>query len=109
MIYYNINILSLPYDPRLPSISRILHRRHQALLMNDPNAREYMAEPPMVTYTRGKNLRDLVFRAKVPGPLSDPNLQVFSSLVGQATAFTPRMLPPTPAPSPDSRCRLPST
>ncbi len=59
-------VLCLPYDPRLPPISSILARRHRALLANDPDAREYLASPPMVTYTRTKNLRDLVFRAQVP-------------------------------------------
>ena len=44
-------VLSLPYDPRLPSITKILHRRHCALLRNDPNAREYLEKPPMVCPT----------------------------------------------------------
>ena len=30
------------------------------------NAREYLPEPPLVTYTRSKNIRDLVFRAQIP-------------------------------------------
>ena len=59
-------VLSLPYDPRLPAIATILHRRHKALLANDRDAKEYLEKPPMVTYTRTKNLRDLVFRAQVP-------------------------------------------
>ena len=59
-------VLSLPYDPRLPGISAILHRRHRALLANDRDAQEYLKEPPMVTYTRTKNLRDLLIRAQVP-------------------------------------------
>jgi hypothetical protein len=59
-------VLSLPYDPRLPAISSILHRRHRALLSNDRDAQEYFELPPMVTYTRTKNLRDLLIRAQVP-------------------------------------------
>ena len=61
-------VFSLPYDPRLPSISQILRKKHRALLTHDADASEYMSEPPMVTYTRTKNIRDMVFRAKVPGP-----------------------------------------
>ena len=59
-------VLSMPYDPRLPSISSILKQRHRALLYNDVEARQYMLEPPLVMYTRTKNLRDILFRAKVP-------------------------------------------
>ena len=59
-------VFCLPYDPRLPGIAKILRKRHQALLSRDVDAREYFPEPPLVTYTRTKNLRDLVFRAQVP-------------------------------------------
>jgi hypothetical protein len=59
-------VLCLPYDPRLPPISSILAWRHWALLANDADAREYLASLPMVTYTRTKNLCNLVFRARVP-------------------------------------------
>ena len=59
-------VFCLPYDPRLPSIASILRKRHKALLSRDVDAREYFPEPPLVTYTRTKNLRDLVFRAQVP-------------------------------------------
>ena len=59
-------VLCLPYDPRLPGVANILRKRHTALLARDRDAREYMPEPPLVTYTRTKNIRDLVFRAQVP-------------------------------------------
>ena len=59
-------VLCLPYDPRLPSISAILKKRHRALLARDVDAREYLPKPPLVTYTRTKNIRDLIFRAQVP-------------------------------------------
>ena len=59
-------VFSLPYDPRLPGVSAILRKRHRALLARDVDAREYMPEPPLVTYTRTKNVRDLIFRAQVP-------------------------------------------
>ena len=59
-------VFCLPYDPRLPGVAAILRRRHRALLARDVDAREYLPEPPLVTYTRTKNIRDLVFRAQVP-------------------------------------------
>ena len=62
-------VFCLPYDPRLPGIAKILRKRHQALLSRDIDVREYFPEPPLVTYTRTKNLRDLVFRAQVPNLL----------------------------------------
>ena len=59
-------VFCLPYDPRLPGVASILRKRHRALLARDVDAREYLPEPPLVTYTRTKNIRDLVFRAQVP-------------------------------------------
>ena len=59
-------VFSVPYDPRLPGISGILKKRHKALLARDVDAREYFAQPPLVTFTRSKNLRDLLFRAQIP-------------------------------------------
>ena len=35
-------------------------------MARDFDAKEYMPQPPLVTYTRPKNLRDLIFRAQVP-------------------------------------------
>ena len=59
-------VFCLPYDPRLPGVAAILRKRHRALLARDMDAREYLPEPPLVTYTRTKNIRDLLFRAQVP-------------------------------------------
>ena len=50
-------VFCLPYDPRLPRVAAILRRRHRALLARDIDAREYLPEPPIVTYTRTKNIR----------------------------------------------------
>jgi hypothetical protein len=47
-------------------VSALLRHRQRALLSRDIDAREYFPEPPLVTYTRSKNLRDLVFRAQIP-------------------------------------------
>ena len=59
-------VFCLPYDPRLPGVAGLLRKRHKALLARDVDARQYFPEPPLVTYTRTKNIRDLIFRAQVP-------------------------------------------
>ena len=59
-------VFCMPYDPRLPGVAGILRKRHRALLARDVDAQEYFSEPPLVTYTRTKNIRDLIFRAQVP-------------------------------------------
>ena len=68
-------VFCLPYDARLPGISDILRRRHRALLANDVDAQEYFPDPPLVTYTRTKNLRDIIFRAQVPKIMRRPGLR----------------------------------
>jgi len=59
-------VFCMPYDPRLPPVTGILKKRHTALLARDVDAREYFPQPPLVTFTRSKNIRDIIFRAKVP-------------------------------------------
>ena len=61
-------VLSLPFDKRLPDIASLIHHRHQCLLDSDAEARHYMALPPMISFTRTKNLRDILIRAKLPPP-----------------------------------------
>lgn len=59
-------VLCLPFDKRLPDISKLIRHRHQCLLDRDVNASEYMPLPPMISFTRTKNVRDILVRAKVP-------------------------------------------
>ena len=59
-------VFCLPYNPRLPGVAAILKKRHQALLSRDIDAREYFPQAPLVTYTRTKNIGDLVFCAQLP-------------------------------------------
>ena len=68
-------VFCLPYDARLPGITDILRKRHKALLTNDVDAREYFPNPPLVTYTRTKNLRDIIFRAQIPKIMRRPGLR----------------------------------
>ena len=59
-------ILVIPYDKRLPNISKILHHRWKCMLDRDPTATLYMPLPPRVSYCKTSSLRDILVRAKVP-------------------------------------------
>ena len=59
-------VFCLAYDSGLRGVAAILRKRHRALLARYVDTREYLPEPPLVTYTRTNNIRDLVFRAQVP-------------------------------------------
>ena len=53
------------YHPSLPSISNIV-RKHWGVMTNeDPRLRRIFPKPSVVAYKRGKNLRDLLVRAKI--------------------------------------------
>ena len=58
-------ILRLQYDPRLPNISNILYRFWKVMTVN-PIMKKIFPEPPMVCWTRPKNLREYLIRAKLP-------------------------------------------
>ena len=59
-------VLVIPYDKRLPDISGVLKHRWECLVSRDPRVLDYMPKPPMVCYSRTKNLRDILIRSKVP-------------------------------------------
>ena len=58
-------ILSLTFDPRLPNISKILFR-HWSVLVKNPRIKRMFPNPPMICWTRPKNLREKLVRAKLP-------------------------------------------
>ena len=58
-------VLSLPYDPRLPHVSNILYRFWNVMTKN-PRLKRVFPNPPMVCWTRPKNLREYLVRAKLP-------------------------------------------
>ena len=49
-------------------VAGLVRHRHECLLDSDINAKEYMPLPPLVSWTRTKNLRDTLIRAKLPPP-----------------------------------------
>ena len=58
--------LVIPFDKRLPDISKVLRHRWQCLIDRDPKAKLYMPEPPRVGYSKTQSLKDILVRSKVP-------------------------------------------
>lgn len=58
-------VLSLQFDPRLPNISNILFRFWKVMTQN-PHLKRTFPEAPMICWTRPKNLRDFLIKAKLP-------------------------------------------
>lgn len=61
--------LVIPYHESLPKISSILNKHWRILCNKYPEAKTFMPNPPMVCYTRDKNLREILVRAKLPPPV----------------------------------------
>ena len=53
------------YDPRLPSITKIVHK-HWRTMSKDPYLQQVFSEPPRIAYKRPKNIKELIIRARVP-------------------------------------------
>ena len=53
------------HDPRLPSINKIIHKHYRSMTQ-DPYMAEVFPEPPLVAYTRPKNIRDFLIRDRLP-------------------------------------------
>ena len=60
----DMTALPIPYDPRLPNISSILHRFWKVMVSN-PRLKRIFPNPPMVCWSRPRNLKDILIRAKV--------------------------------------------
>ena len=62
------------HDPRLPSINNIIHKHYRSMIQ-DPYMAEVFPNPPLVAYTRPKNIRDKLIRAKLP-PKTRPKRKI---------------------------------
>ena len=60
-------VFVISYDPRLPSITKIVGR-HWRTMKQDPYLAEVFPLPPLVAYRRPPNIKDHLIRAKVPDP-----------------------------------------
>ena len=54
------------YDPRLPSVTKIVKKHWRTMISTDPHLREVYPLPPLVAYRRPPNIKDKIVRAKVP-------------------------------------------
>ena len=53
------------FHPSLPSISKIVRKHWKVMADDDPRLQRIFPKPSVVAYKRGKNLKDLLVRAKV--------------------------------------------
>ena len=67
-------VFALTFDPRLPSISSIIHRHWRSMTL-DPWMHEVFPAPPMVAFRRPTNLREKLVTAKLP-PTGRPKRKV---------------------------------
>lgn len=54
------------YDPRLPSISKILTQNWKVMVETDGRLLKAFPKPPMVCYKRPPNIKDMLCRSKLP-------------------------------------------
>ena len=54
------------FDKRLPDISGIMKRNYEVMVGDDKRLKNVFGAPPMVCYSRGRNNRELLCRAKLP-------------------------------------------
>ena len=60
------------YDPRLPNITDITLKHWRSMTTEDPYLSEVFSDPPLISYKRQKNIKDLTVNAKVPTPQLRP-------------------------------------
>ena len=64
MAAYKIMPFVTQYNPSVPNLKNILMSKWH-LIENQPLLREIYREPPLVSYRRGKSLKDILVRAKL--------------------------------------------
>ena len=69
-------IFVVTFDPRLPSIGKILKKHWRTMVTNDPSLKETFPEPPLVAYRRPKSIRDKLIRSEVPKLSSRPKREL---------------------------------
>ena len=59
------------FDRRLPNLSGIFRKNWQVMVNDDKRLLKVFPKPPMICYTRPKNIRDNLCRAKLPPARAD--------------------------------------
>ena len=57
-------VFAIDYHPNLPSVSKII-KKHWSVMTENCSLERIFPKPSMVAYRRPKNLRDILFRAKI--------------------------------------------
>ena len=63
-------VMVVTHDPRLPSVTNILHRHWRTMTQN-PHMKDTYPKPPLTAYSKPKNLRQILIRAKLPPPAAN--------------------------------------
>ena len=53
------------YQPSVPNIKKKILMEKWHLIQNQPSLRQTFKEPPLISYKRGKSLKDILVRAKL--------------------------------------------
>ena len=61
-------VLTLKYDPRLPSVPGIVSKHYRSMICRDEYLKEVFKSPPLTAYKKQRNIRDNLIRAKVADP-----------------------------------------
>lgn len=56
------------FDRRLPDLSGIFRKNWQVMVEDDKRLLEVFPKPPMICYTRPKNVKDMLCQARLPPP-----------------------------------------
>ena len=62
----NRPVFSVKYYPRLPSIQAVQSKHWRSMTVQNQYLKEVFPEPPMTTYRRQTNIRDILIKSKVP-------------------------------------------
>ena len=58
-------VLSVTFNPKLPSLSNII-KKHWVTLTKDPSMAKIFKQPPMIAFKQPPNLRNILCHAKLP-------------------------------------------
>ena len=64
--------LVVTYHPSLPSVSKIVQKHWSVMVDNSQALKRIFGKPSMVAYKRGKNIGDILIRAKFKAKKSRP-------------------------------------
>ena len=61
-------IFALKFDPRMPSVPKLLAKHWRSMVSQNQYMKECFKKPPMTTFRKQPNLRNLLIKSKIPPP-----------------------------------------